>query len=158
MTSVKQRLFLAAYARTGSIAAATLAARCSSTAHYQWLKIPEYAEAFEAAKEQSIQKLENEVRRRAEEGEAEMVLYQGAPVMEPLYDANGEVVRDRKTGRIKYSNRPLIVRRKSDLLAMFLLKAARPEQYRDNAKVQLGGPDGGPLEVRVSFVHPSQST
>lgn len=153
--TVKQRLFLAAYARTGYLKTAALAARCEPSTHSRlWLQNEEYRAAFEDAKEDCVQKLENEVRRRAEEGDPEIVLYQGAPVMEPLYDKDGEVLRDRKTGRIRYSNRPLIVRRKSDLLAMFLLKSMRPEQYRDNAKVQLAGQDGGPLEIRVSFVSP----
>jgi hypothetical protein len=124
--------------------------------HNEWLRSgdPEYEAAFDAARDLAIQKLENEVRRRAEQGDPELLMYQGQPVMEPLYDANGEVLRDRKTGRIRFSNRPMIVHRKSDILAMFLLKSMRPEKYRDNAQVNFAGANGGPLEIKVSFVNP----
>ena len=34
----------------------------------------------------------------------------------------------------------------SDTLLIFLLKARRPEKYRDNSKVEISGPDGGPMQ------------
>jgi len=41
------------------------------------------------------------------------------------------------------------------ILLMFLLKRHKPE-YRDQHKVELGGPGGGPLEVTVRFVSPEK--
>ena len=35
----------------------------------------------------------------------------------------------------------------SDLMLIFMLKAARPAQYRENWKVELTGPDGAALEL-----------
>ena len=43
----------------------------------------------------------------------------------------------------------------SDLLAIFLLKGRRPDTYRDNAKVEHGGTNGGPMVVQVvSYADP----
>jgi hypothetical protein len=36
----------------------------------------------------------------------------------------------------------------SDTLAIFLLKCHRPQVYGDRSKVELSGPDGGPMEFR----------
>lgn len=38
-------------------------------------------------------------------------------------------------------------RQKDTLAAIFLLKAARPEKYRDRYEHQLTGPGGGPIQV-----------
>lgn len=40
-------------------------------------------------------------------------------------------------------------RGRSDVLAMFMLKAMRPAKYRDNSRVEMSGPDGNPIEHRV---------
>lgn len=156
--TIKQRKFLSAYALTGSKPAAARAALCSRTNHYAWMSNPTYEAAFNQAQEQAIEQLEADVRRRAEEGEPEILMYQGQPVLEPLYDEKGEVVRDKRTGKVKLSNRPMVVMRKSDILAMFLLKSMRPERYRDNSQVQLASVGGGPLEIKVSFVNPPTPT
>jgi hypothetical protein len=39
------------------------------------------------------------------------------------------------------------VRKHSDVLSMFLLKAHRPAKYRDNARMELTGADGGAVEI-----------
>jgi hypothetical protein len=41
--------------------------------------------------------------------------------------------------------------RYSDTLLIFLLKARRPEKYRDSIAVKTGDHDGGPIEVRLAF-------
>lgn len=48
--------------------------------------------------------------------------------------------------------RAMRARKPSDLLSIFLLKAARPNVYRDNAKVELTGSDGGPISINVNFI------
>jgi hypothetical protein len=118
---------LAAYARTGNIAAAARAAKCHRSQHYEWLHDPAYAEAFLAAQEEAVEALELEARRRAEKGVVKPVYYQG------------EVCGT--------------VREYSDTLLIFLLKAARPERYRDNARIehQVTGTGGGPLVARIDW-------
>ncbi len=128
-----KRLFLEAYSRTGNLAeAARQTPQMDRRFHYKWLKNDEaYAEAFRAAEEQAIEMLELEARRRAHDG-----------VEEPVYHL-GKVVGH--------------VRKYSDTLLIFLLKAARPEIYRD--RYELSGPKGGPVPVkgvlRLEFVNPS---
>jgi hypothetical protein len=124
---VKQRAFLAAYARTGNITAAARAAQCHRSQHYEWLADPAYAEAFLAAQEEAVEALELEARRRAAQGVLKPVYYRGAVC-----------------GR---------VREYSDTLLIFLLKAARPEKYRDNARIEheVSGAGGGPLTARIDF-------
>ena len=85
----RKRAFLAAYAQTGNISAAALAAGTHRSNHYLWLqKDPVYAAEFSNSHEEAVERLESEARRRAVAG--------------------------------------------SDILLMFLLKAARPSVYRDN--------------------------
>jgi hypothetical protein len=43
------------------------------------------------------------------------------------------------------------VRRYSDTLLIFLLKARRPEKFRDNVKVEHGGLGDGAIEVKLAF-------
>jgi len=83
----------------------------------------EFAEAWEAAIEDGTQVLENEAVRRALEGWDEDV-----------YDGEGAVVRR--------------TRRYNPALLIFLLKARRPEVYRDQvARVEVTGANGGPVEI-----------
>lgn len=39
----------------------------------------------------------------------------------------------------------------SDTAAIFLLKAHRPEVYRENRRTELTGANGGPVETRIVF-------
>jgi hypothetical protein len=112
--TAKQRAFLAAFERVGTITEAARKARISRRDHCNWKKDPEYAAAFDGAKEVAIEALESIARKRA--------------------------TRTRKP---------------SDLLLIFMLKAARPEVYRDNARVELGAHGGGPLQIEVTFVKPN---
>lgn len=84
----KQGLFLKGYIKAGTITDGAAAARVSRQTHYDWFEADEaYARAFEAAKEESIEGLEAECRRRALS--------------------------------------------RSDILLIFLMKAGRPNVYRD---------------------------
>lgn len=67
---------------------------------------PRFADAWDDAIEEAVDRLEAEARRRAIEGVDEPVFYKGKPV-----------------GRVK---------KYSDTLMIFLLKAHRPEKFRDN--------------------------
>lgn len=88
---------------------------------------PEFAAAWDDAIEQGIEALELEVRRRALDGCEEPVVSQG------------EIIAT--------------TRKYSDTLAIFLLKAHRPDRYRERRDVAVTGADGGPVETvtRVVF-------
>ena len=132
----KKPAFLAAFRASASITKAAKAAKITRHLHYDWLADdPEYAAAFDAAKEDAAQTLEDEAVRRAHAGVDEPVIYQGGLCYEwdEVIDKDtGEVTRKRKT-------KPLSTRKFSDVLLMFLLKGFRPEKYRDNSKVEITG-------------------
>ncbi len=102
----KQRRFLAAYARCGSLRAAQEISGVNRWSHSMtWIKSdPEYAAAFEVAKEMHIERLEEEADRRGVEGVSKPVFYKGQVV--------GHTVEH------------------SDTLLMFRLNALAPDKYR----------------------------
>ncbi len=102
----RQNKFLAAFAETGTIAAAAKAARIPRRRHHTWLERDEdYVERFVEAQEIAGEKLEEEARRRAVEGWTEPVFYEG----------------------IKVGDKP----KYSDRLLETLLKGNLPEKYRE---------------------------
>lgn len=137
--SVKRTAFLAAYARTGNISTASRLANVARSRHYEWMKEPEYAAAFAEAREEAIETLEEQVWKSATVGFEEPVIYKGQLCFEPLRDRNGNIVRD-ETGLPKLSKIPLTIRKRNDVAAFFLLKALRPEKYRENVKIDHAAP------------------
>lgn len=107
-TVQKRRKFLVALAKTGNISQAARAASASRS-HAYALKTgdPEFSVAWDDALEAAVDVLEGEARRRAVEG------------VETLHFHQGEVKES--------------VRKYSDALLMFLLRAHRPETYRERA-------------------------
>lgn len=103
--------------------------------HYEWLRADKvYAERFAEAQEDAIEFLEQEARRRAIVGVEQPVVYQGRFCYET----------DPSTGQ----RRQLAIRKYSDALLIFLLKAARPERYRD--RFEHTGPEGGSIPMKHS--------
>ena len=120
---LKQAAFLAAFAEHATVTAAAMAAHVGRRTHYDWLEADEeYAARFKEAEEAVTEALEAEARRRAQFRVEEPVHYQGERVD--------------------------TIRRYSDTLLIFLLKARRPETYRERFDHTLAGPDGGALVVR----------
>ena len=116
----KQKAFLAAFRETASITKAADASKAHRRSHYKWLADdPDYAAAFERAKIEAGQTLEDEAIRRAHEGVLTPVFYKGKP-----------------TGA---------VREYSDQLLMFLLRGFIPEKYKDRVTAEVGGLNGGPI-------------
>lgn len=120
---LKQRRFLEAFTQTGNLSYAADYAKVNRQSHYRWLESSEaYREAFErVAREEAVERLELEARRRAVEGWEEPV-YQG-----------GQQIGS--------------IRKYSDTLLIFLLKGAAPAKYRE--RYEIGGPDGGPIPLDV---------
>ena len=123
----KKRAFLAAYSQLGNISAAARIAGISRQAHYEWLAEDEgdYRMAFGHAREDAIEAMEAEARRRAVLGVSR----------KKLFFHQGEQCGELE--EFEYS----------DLLLMFLLKAARPDVYRDRQSIEHSGPKGGPIQV-----------
>lgn len=105
--SPRTRAFLAAYVQSGGrLTKAAEAAHITRFAHYRRMtKSAEYRKAFETAKEQAGELLEEQAIERATEGELRPVFFKGKPVG--------------------------AIREKSDVLLMFLLRGAKPHVYRE---------------------------
>ena len=122
-TAPRKKQFLKVLSETGNVSEAARAiglTRLQVTRHYE--SNERFAEQWRAALEEATDGLEREARRRAFEGTEEPVFYQGK-----------ECAR---------------VRRYSDTLMLALLKAERPEKYKDRVASELSGElRGGVLAV-----------
>jgi hypothetical protein len=117
-TKDRREAFLRALADTGIVTVAAGVAGVTRARAYQVRKEdPVFAEAWDEAEEQAADALEAEAWRRAVVG-----------VPEPLVSA-GRVVRDD-------DGRPLAIRRYSDTLLVTLLKARRPECFKDRTVIE----------------------
>jgi hypothetical protein len=124
LTIERQERFLKALADTGIVSVAVEIAGTSRTRVYELRKRnPGFAAAWEDAEERAADALEAEAWRRAVVG-----------VQEPLV-SSGKVVRDD-------DGQPLAIRRYSDALMLALLKARRPEKFKDRAVVEHDIADG----------------
>jgi hypothetical protein len=116
--------FLAALAQTANVSAACQSARVSRTLAYRQRKTSQtFAARWKEALETAVDALELEARRRAM-GWLESELSEG-----------GDRMRE--------------VHKHSDTLLIFLLKAHRPEKYRENYRVEV---NARTVEEQVSFV------
>ncbi len=111
-TRNKQLAFLKAYRSSGSVSLAAQEAKIARRTHYNWLESDSrYRKDFEEAQSEYIDTLEREVDRRAFEGVDTPVFYQGMQVA--------------------------TVKRYSDRLAMFRLRALAPEKYVERSQVDV---------------------
>ncbi len=113
-TDTAQQKFLTSFARNGNVTKAAKAARVDRSTPYTWRdNDPKFAEAWEVAREAAADVLEAEAFRRAVTGTNKGVYHQGVLV-------NTE-------------------KQYSDRLLELLLKANRPDKYRDHSSVELSG-------------------
>lgn len=146
----KQSAFLRAYATVGTILQASKAAGIARSRHYEWRGQPEYDAAFNEASEEFTEYLESVAIESATIGLQEPIVYQGQVMYEPQRNKDGSLKM--KNGVVLYTDKPVTIRKQNPVERIFLLKAKRPDVYRDNAKVEHTGPGGAPLEVTVKFV------
>lgn len=99
--------------------------RGARKAHREWL------ERYKEAKEAAMDRLEAEAFRRAHDG-----------VDEPVV---GRVGKD-QDGVVTS------VRRYSNTLLVFLLKAHRPQTYKDRVAQEISGPGGGPVQTESRVI------
>ena len=133
-TPERKAIFLAVLEDTASPKAAAAAAGIvRSTAFYHKANDLEFRTQWEAAVEVALDSLLEEAYRRAAVGVDEPVIHQGRV----------STVADPETG----DERPLTVRKYSDTLTIFLLKAHDPDKYRENSRMELTGANGGPVQI-----------
>lgn len=107
---------------TGNISASARYAGVSRSTVHRWRDAdPVFAELWADAEEEGVDALEQEARRRATEGDEEYVV------------SMGQLVKDPETGAF------LTTRKRSDTLMTLLLKAHRPEKYRERHDVKNTG-------------------
>lgn len=124
-TPKKRAAFLDALARTGNVSESATLAGIGRSAAYDWRRDDStFAADWEAAVDEAADRMEREALRRAVEGVDEPVFYQGEEVGH--------------------------VRKYSDTLLIFLLKAARPEKYRERQEVT--GAGGSPLFAAITEI------
>lgn len=110
----RKRAWLEAFEQEGTVVLACKASGVGRSTVYEWRQSDEaFALAWHDIEEATTEAMEREAYRRAVEG-----------VAEPLVSA-GKHVCD--------------VKKFSDTLLIFMLKARRPERYRDNIKVEHAG-------------------
>ena len=113
-TPKKEQEFLDALADTCNVRHACSVADIARSSAYLWRQEDaEFAKRWDKAVEIGAEALEDEAVRRAREGWEEPIYYHGT--------ACGTV------------------RKYSDTLLIFLLKGAKPEKYRENAKIEVAG-------------------
>lgn len=106
----RQRKFLVAFAHTGVIQRACEYAEVPRNMYYRWMEHDQdFVFTFRETQAEAVERLEDECRRRAENGIVKVT---------PIY------FQGRKVGE-------RVERVYSDLLLMFLLKALKPEKYRE---------------------------
>ena len=126
----KRKLFLEVLARSSSVTEAARAVgltRQEACRHYD--QDEAFAAAWRSALDEATDRLEQEARRRALEGSEEPVFYHGK-----------ECAR---------------VRRYSDSLLLALLKAERPEKYKDRVASELSGELGGGVLAVPQILDPA---
>ena len=92
--------------------------------------VPAFAKAWEEAMDVSCDLLEEEARRRAYEG-----------LERKKFNRSGKPIKDPAT------RRQYVEREYSDTLLIFLLKAHRPDKYRENFRHELSGPGGASIPI-----------
>lgn len=131
-----KKVFIAKLREIGIVVRAREAANISVKALYDARRRDkEFAREWDEALEDSTQALEAEAFRRAYHGVDEPVFFQGQ-LAGDWYNRDGQIVPKGTPDAVFV---PHTIKKHSDILMMFLLKARRPNVYRDNYKVQIQG-------------------
>lgn len=111
----KQRQFLVAFPGAITLKAAAKAVNIDIQTHYKWKhNSPAYAQCFESLNTYVVEAMEEEAKRRSLLGVEKNIYYQGEVV-------GTEVIF-------------------SDQLLMFMLRAAKPDTYRERTSMELTAP------------------
>lgn len=131
------RAFVAVLARTGDVASAARAAKINYRYVYTVrVNDPTFREAWAEAEKVATGLMEQIAIRRATVGEQQTVIR-----TTEKYDETGTLVERTVVEETQM--------RRSDALLMFMLRARRPDLYREKVDHRVTGGDGGPVEVEV---------
>lgn len=123
LTLKKKKMFLEQLRITANVTlSAAYCGFCRRVAYEHRDSDQEFADQWDEAVNEALDKQEEVLRRRAFDG-----------VTKPIYQ-QGELAG--------------FVTEYSDTLAMFLLKAYRPEKYRERSSLELTGKGGGPIRTK----------
>lgn len=149
LTPEKLSAFCAALAETGIVGRACTAVGIARQTAYEWRSEDQnFAARWDQALKIGVTALEDEAHRRGFEGVPEPVVHQGqfSHEWEAARDELGDVIRNedgspKMVPALDEHGRPVlkVIRKYSDTLAIFLLKAHNPDKYRENTKVEIGG-------------------
>lgn len=127
VNDLAKAVIIAALAAGSTVLLAAQEAGVNKTTAYRWRESDkDFAQAWDDALEEGTDRLEQEALRRARDGVSKPVFHKGNVVGH--------------------------VQEYSDTLAIFLLKARRPEVYRERASLEHTGPNGQPLPASTTTV------
>ena len=130
--AAQRAAFLQALSETASITKACEISKLPRRTVYNWREAdPHFAEAWDEALELGTDALEDEAIRRALHG-TDKPVYQGG----------------KRVGA---------VREFSDTLLIFMLKAKRPEKYKERVATEHSGPGGGPITHVTTNMTPQEA-
>lgn len=142
------KTFLATLARTATVSqAAREAGVHKDTAYALRKRDAKFAKGWDDALEESNDVLRAEAWRRSVHGAENVVTHQGQLVL-VWVDADGRVVPPGDPAAVRQA--PLVERRYSDQLLMFLMKAHDPERYGDRSQVDLTS-GGKPVQFTLAI-------
>lgn len=149
LTPERLTAFCAVLAETCNVGKACAAIGVSRVTAYNWRNdMPDFAERWDQAMRIGVTSLEDEAHRRAFEGIDDPLTHQGqfTHLYRTKRDEDGKPVLDAQGNEIQEpvldeqgNHKVAAVRKYSDTLAIFLLKAHNPDKYRENSKVELTG-------------------
>lgn len=129
--------FLARLAQTANIRNSAAAAGVArQTVYDRRAADPDFSASMDAAIDDAVDLLELEARRRACDGLQRVKFHQGQPIMVPIPGTDGKPVFDASGSMVVT---PYVEHEYSDTLMIFLLKAHRPEKYRERYQVEHAG-------------------
>jgi hypothetical protein len=139
-------VFLAVYGILGDITRAAKAAKINRSAHYRLIESSsQYAKAFHAAGQELGDKLVALAVERVQIGVKRLVMYHGKPVM--VARDPSKRVDERKNPKVPHYEYEV-----SEGLHMSLLKALKPELFRERVSAEVTGKNGGPIDSRLEIV------
>lgn len=171
LKDIQRQRFLEELSITGSVSSAALAAGYRSASNVYAIRRgdEEFAEAWQDALDAFADTLEKEAFRRAVLGVEKPIAYQGQFTYVMERDQNGKVIYDMtdegevdKDGNPKLTRTPrykldengqpqvVAIREYSDTILLAMLKAKKPQEYRDNAKIELGNAPGETFKTETT--------
>lgn len=149
--TIRQKLFLQAFAKRGIIREGLEAAGIDRAILRSWEEDEEFIQRMADAREDAVDNAEGELVRRAVEGTVNILFHQGVPIWR-RDPTTGEILLDDDFNPIPYCEREY-----SDSLLALYMKANR-RKYGDKSSVEVSGPGGAPLNIVTTYVLPDGKT